>query len=216
MAAGTAARPGQARRRARSRAALLGAARELLVEGSRDASIEAITKRAGVGFGTFFNHFATKDELFEEATLEALDEYAAWAREATADLEDPAEIFARSFRLTLRLAATAPAAFGPLLSAGSRVLMADRDLRRNALTDLRLGVEQGRFADITPEVLLAAVSGALLGLAQLTSVSPETVPDEAGDEIVAGILRLLGLDPVEADDIAHRPLPDEYALTPGT
>lgn len=212
MTAGTAPRPGQARRRARSRAALIGAARELLVEDRRDASIEAITKRAGVGFGTFFNHFATKDELFEEATLTALDEYAAWAREATADLEDPAEIFARSFRLTLRLAAAAPATFEPLISASSKVLMADRDLRRNALADLRLGVEQGRFADVTPEVLLAAVSGALLGLGQLTATSPELVPDEAGDDIAAGILRLLGLNPAEAEDIAHRPLPDEYAL----
>ena len=49
---------------------------EGLVEGREHASIEEITKRAGVGFGSFFNHFEGKEEFFEEAVLEVLDLYA--------------------------------------------------------------------------------------------------------------------------------------------
>lgn len=214
MTASSPARSGQARRRARSRAALIGAAHELLGEGRREVSIEEIAKRAGVGFGTFYNHFESKDQLFEEAVLDVVDGYAAWIREASADLSDPAEVFARSFRLTMRLAGASPELLTPLLGAGTRVLMLQRDLQHDALQDLRQGVTEGRFVDIAPEVLLVTVGGALLGLTQLISTDPGAVSDADAARVVEGILRLLGVDPQEAAEIAHRPLPDAFDLTP--
>ncbi|MYS93424.1 MULTISPECIES: helix-turn-helix domain-containing protein, partial [Streptomyces] len=54
------------RRRAETRRALIHAARQILAEtGDTSASIQAIAERADVGFGSFYNHFESKTELFE-------------------------------------------------------------------------------------------------------------------------------------------------------
>jgi len=53
------------RRRARTRADLLKAARQIFIEyGYHDSSIAQITERADVGVGTFYLHFRDKDEIF--------------------------------------------------------------------------------------------------------------------------------------------------------
>jgi AcrR family transcriptional regulator len=91
------------RRKARTRAALLAAARELLT--SRDpaaVSIQEITDAADVGFGTFYNHFQSKQELFDAAVEEVIEEHGAMLEEITAGIEDPAEVFAASVRITAR------------------------------------------------------------------------------------------------------------------
>ncbi|MEU2778010.1 TetR/AcrR family transcriptional regulator, partial [Streptomyces sp. NPDC007162] len=54
------------RRRAETRQALIRAARQILAEtGDTSASIQAIAERADVGFGSFYNHFESKTELFD-------------------------------------------------------------------------------------------------------------------------------------------------------
>lgn len=200
---------GQARRKLRTRMCLLDAARALLAEGRGSASIEEITKRAGVGFGSFFNHFpGGKDELFDEAVLELLDGYAEWIRSATHELEDPAEVFGRSFRLTGRLAAAQPDLFAPLLARGSELLLLERGLREVAIVDLARGVESGRFVALPAEVHLMSVGGVLLGLVQLLTSSVPDNSDEAIDAISAGVLRLLGVPAGEADELVKRSLPD--------
>jgi AcrR family transcriptional regulator len=200
---------GQARRRLRTRQALVNAARELLVEGRGTASIEEITKRAGVGFGSFFNHFpAGKDALFDEALFEVLDGYAAWQRAMAQDLTDPAERFARSFRLTGRMAAAQPDLFAPVLTRGSELLLLERGLRQEALADLRAGVDSGRFDDLPPEVHLMSVGGVLIGLVRVLSL-PSAVLDVATvvDRVTEGVLRLLGVPARDAADLVTRPLP---------
>lgn len=102
---------GQARRRLRTRESLLSAARQVSSRAGLTASIDEITKRAGVGFGSFFNHFPGGKDDFDEAIFEVLDGYAAWQRSVAEDLTDPAERFARSFHLTGRMAAAQPDLF---------------------------------------------------------------------------------------------------------
>ena len=66
------------RRKARTRSALVTAARELLT--SRDpagVSIQEITEAADVGFGSFYNHFESKQELFDVAVDEVIEEHGA-------------------------------------------------------------------------------------------------------------------------------------------
>lgn len=204
---------GQAKRRARTRAALLAAGRGLLVDGREHASIEEITKRAGVGFGSFFNHFPDgKEEFFQEAVLEVLDLYAAGLTAVNADLDDPAEIFARSFRLTGRTAMFEPSLLAPLLARGTEVLLIRRGLREAALADLRAGVGSGRFAALDPEVHLMAVGGVLLGLVRLVTADPDKVSEETIDDVAMGALRLLGVPAAEAEAIVCLPLPDVSPL----
>lgn len=51
----------------RNREKLLAAAVDVFSEDGDDASLEAVAKRAGVGIGTLYRHFPTRDALVEAA-----------------------------------------------------------------------------------------------------------------------------------------------------
>src|SRR5690242_6534123 len=83
------------RRRAETRQALIRAARQILAEtGDTSASIQTIAERADVGFGSFYNHFESKMELFDAAVVDALDELGQAFDEHLQDIDDPAELVA--------------------------------------------------------------------------------------------------------------------------
>jgi AcrR family transcriptional regulator len=57
---------------ARNRALLLAAAADEFAERGLDASVADIARRAGVGKGTVFRHFATKDDLIAAIVLDRI------------------------------------------------------------------------------------------------------------------------------------------------
>ena len=64
------------RRKARTRQALIDAAVRLIAEGRGErASIQEITEAADIGFGSFYNHFESKEQLFETASSEVLERW---------------------------------------------------------------------------------------------------------------------------------------------
>lgn len=91
------------RRKARTRAALVRAAQACMASGQVNVPILELTQAADVGLGSFYNHFACKEELFRAALEDALDAYGDLLDQLTIGLDDPAEVFAQSFRLTGRL-----------------------------------------------------------------------------------------------------------------
>jgi AcrR family transcriptional regulator len=58
---------------ARNRDLLLAAAADEFAERGLDASVADIARRAGVGKGTVFRHFATKDDLIAAIVLDRID-----------------------------------------------------------------------------------------------------------------------------------------------
>src|SRR5689334_6248683 len=109
-AAGRTAGPSRLdRRKARTRQALVDAAVRLIAEGRGErASIQEITEVADIGFGSFYNHFESKDQLFQIASEEVLERWGAMIDLATSGLDDPAEVFAVSVQITGRLGWTHP------------------------------------------------------------------------------------------------------------
>jgi AcrR family transcriptional regulator len=86
------------RRKARTRKALVDAAVRLIAEGRGErASIQEITEAADIGFGCFYNHFESKDQLFRTASEEFLERWGQMMDRACAGIDDPAEVFATSF-----------------------------------------------------------------------------------------------------------------------
>ncbi len=77
----------------RNREKVLAAARAVFSENGRDAQMDDVARRAGVGVGTVYRHFPTKEALIEALMV---DSFQAIAAEATAALEiaDPWEAFA--------------------------------------------------------------------------------------------------------------------------
>jgi AcrR family transcriptional regulator len=65
----------------RNREKLLIAAAELFAESGTDASLEAIAKKAGVGIGTLYRHFPTREALVEAAYRNEVEQLCAAAEE---------------------------------------------------------------------------------------------------------------------------------------
>ena len=197
-----------ARRKARTHAALVAAAQSLLAEGRTNVSIQEITDTADVGFGSFYNHFSSKEELFGEAVQATLESYAALLGVARTGIDDPAEAFAASFRLTGRLRRQVPEQVRILLNSGTGVLVRDQGLAMLARADLTAAIATGRFDVDDPELALMLVGGALLGLLQLLESHPEVDDAEVSDEFAERLLRALGLPSDQARALCARPLPE--------
>ncbi|MFC2968522.1 TetR/AcrR family transcriptional regulator [Acidimangrovimonas pyrenivorans] len=72
----------------RNREKLLAAAAEIFRDGGPEASLDAVARRAGVGIGTLYRHFPTRDALFEAVYRRDVDQLADLAEELAA-AEDP-------------------------------------------------------------------------------------------------------------------------------
>src|SRR5439155_25323395 len=110
------------RRKQRTRAALIQAAQALIAAGKLNVPVLEITQAADVGMGSFYNHFDSKEELFEAAVADVLDAHGALLDRLTESIDDPAETFACSFRLTCRLVRRRPQESRILLVSGLNLM----------------------------------------------------------------------------------------------
>jgi AcrR family transcriptional regulator len=197
------------RRKAQTRAALVAAARGLLT--SRDpaaVSIQEITDAADVGFGSFYNHFASKQELFDAAVDEVVEEHGAMLDEITSAIEDPAEVFAASVRITARFPKTHPQLARIIARTGPRYLTSPSGLPPRALRDLQQAKDANRLSFDDPAVALACAGGAVLGVLHLGLLQREpSAVDRAADGLAVNLLRMFGLSASEAHEVAERQLP---------
>jgi AcrR family transcriptional regulator len=196
------------RRKQRTRAALIAAAQGFIAAGRLNVPVLEITQAADVGMGSFYNHFDSKEDLFDAALTEVLDVHGALLDEFTATLDDPAEAFATSFRLTGRLFRHRPQESKVLLASGLTLLSADRGVAPRALRDINAGVAAGRFHVDDVALALAVVGGALLGLGQLLHDDPGRDDAEAADKVTEHVLTVLGMTAEDAHRLCLRPLPD--------
>ncbi|MGW2702848.1 TetR/AcrR family transcriptional regulator [Streptomyces sp. NPDC001340] len=196
------------RRKARTRAALIAAAQRFLADqGRTDVSIQEITEAADVGFGSFYNHFTSKDELFDAAVALTLEEHGALLESVAGDLKDPAEIFAASVRLTGRLQRTHTQIARILVRTGMSYLTSDSGLAPQAMRDLRAAADTGRLDIDDPRTSVAMVGGALLGVLHLLETRPDLDAAHVSDQLAFRLLRMFGMTRAEAQEIATRPLP---------
>jgi len=196
------------RRRAKTREALIGAARQILAEsGDTSVSIQAIAERADVGFGTFYNHFPSKTDLFDAAVEEVLDEYGQAIDAYLTGVEDPAARVAAGVRLSMRMVESHPEVMKILRRRGLGHIHSDRGLAPRALEDLRHGVASGRFAAADPVVALTAMGGSLLALVDMKFAHPQIDGEEAAATMAELMLRMLGVDAKKAQCLARAPLP---------
>lgn len=210
---GTAAAPGSKpsrldRRKARTRQKLIDAAVQLIAEGRGErASIQEITETADIGFGSFYNHFESKEQLFRTASEEVLERWGAMIDRACVGITDPAELFATSLRISGRLGWTHPELAEFLIGTGLDVLDLPVGLAPRALRDIRAGQASGRLTIPHAEVALSAVAGGLLGLLRLHQRRPDEIDASAVDAFTEAALRMLGVPADEAAHLVATPLP---------
>lgn len=153
------------------RSAILGAALELFVErGYHGAAVPEIAARAGVGAGTIYRYFQSKETLVNELYRE---HKRALATELLGGFPTDAQAREQFRELWRRLGAFArenPRAWAFLelhhhadyLDDESRAI--EHQLDRAAEALLRAAQERGEIAPIDPAVLVALVLGAFVGV----------------------------------------------------
>src|SRR3981081_1817644 len=128
----------------RNRARLLEVAELVFDSRGIDASTEEIAREAGVGIGTVFRHFPTKEALLEAVFVRRLEQLAAHA-DALADAFDPGAAFFTFFSYVVELAVTQRAQVEALAETGVNLetgTSRGQDELRRALGALLLRAQQ--------------------------------------------------------------------------
>jgi AcrR family transcriptional regulator len=150
----------------KNRARLLEAAETVLAVRGPSASTEEIARAAGVGAGTLFRHFPTKEALLEAILIDRLHRLTEQAR-ALATAPDPGAAFFSFFTRMVDQSATKKAFADALSAAGvdvkSVVSPAARDLRRAIATLL---ARAQKTAAVRDDVHVAEVMALLVGTAR--------------------------------------------------
>jgi AcrR family transcriptional regulator len=194
-------------RRLRTRARLIDAARRIIAErGGIDAvPIGEITEAADVAIGSFYNHFASREALFEAVVSDTLEAHGRRLDALTAEIADIAEVCAAGIRLTLRMVESDRIWGAFMVRVGIYIPEFESILGRRLERDLLRGIRSGRFAAADEATTLAAVAGAVLGV--MHARLNQALPDDADCLLAEQLLQLLGLPRDEAAEIARRPLP---------
>ena len=111
----------------RNRERILQSARAVFAESGADAQIDDVARHAGVGVGTVYRHFPTKQALLTELVRQTFRLFTGWAREA---LEAGGEPFALIEGLLRRIAETAAGDAGVQYALGSSTAQAARSEAR--------------------------------------------------------------------------------------
>jgi AcrR family transcriptional regulator len=147
----------------RNRERVLEAAKTVFSAGGSDASLEAVAKRAGVGIGTLYRHFPTREALFEAVYRREVQQLSELA-EALKSEASPVDALRRWLRSNVEFVATKKGMSAALQLAvhGSSELYAhtfDRLTKAvGALLDRAVAAGEIR-SDISPEDLLRALVG---------------------------------------------------------
>jgi AcrR family transcriptional regulator len=191
------------RRRAQTRASLVGAAQALFAsQGVEATAIAEITETADVGFGSFYNYFDSKEEIAEAVLVAAIEEQRGALAGLLEPLTDPAEKVALAHAVLVRQAIGNPS-FGWLLvrlDASHRVMI--RAFGGMARQDIHDGLKAGRFVTADPEVSFFGTGGALLLV--MRALLDGDLADSAGVRHCEGVLRMLGVTENDVPDIARR------------
>ncbi len=198
------------RRKARTRAALLAAARHLFAsQGMEQTAIAEIAERADVATGSFYNYFAGKEQLLEALLEDELSRQRELLRARQDQVEDPAEKISIAHRHLVRVAKTDPDWAWLILRLDMPYRAAGATLGQAAEDDLSAGIRAGRFELANPGLALTASGGALFAVIHEQLVGDGSA--EADSEHAEGVLRSFGIPPAEAAEIARRPLPEAGA-----
>lgn len=183
-------------------------------------AINEITEAADVGFGSFYNHFASREAIYAALMDWVFEDFADAIDKLVRDVADPAEVIAVSIRHTLLRARRNPVWGQFLIREGFSARVLERGLGQRLLRDIQKGVVAKRFTANDPLVTFISVGGTVLASisAELqfgSSQGPQAAVvkalgysgDGLSERVAAAVLKTLGLEQREADTIARRALP---------
>jgi AcrR family transcriptional regulator len=147
----------------RNRERVLEAAKTVFSAGGADASLEAVARTAGVGIGTLYRHFPTRESLFEAVYRREVQQSADLAERLKAEAE-PVEALRQWMRSIVRFVATKKGmceALALAVDKNSDLLSFSRDhLTRAVGALLERAIATGEIRDdVNADDLLRALIG---------------------------------------------------------
>lgn len=213
--------PRRARRKRETRERLLDAALRLMAErGMQGVAINEITEAADVGFGSFYNHFESKEAIYDALIKQVFEDFGDALDRLVQNVTDPAEAIAHCVRHTLLRARREPLWGQFLLREGYSLNAITNGLGRRLLRDIGRGVAARRLQ--APDLFMSFVAAGGIVLAAIAAeqqAGSDTGPQAAlvkslgmtiGDipeRAATVVLTTLGLSPREAAGVARKPLP---------
>lgn len=194
------------RSREATRRKLIDAALTVMArKGIDGAAINDITEEADVGFGSFYNHFASKNEIARIVFELRASELAAFNDQISERETNAAVAVAHIQRLFLTKAVRDPVWGWFVLHATNGLPEMSRLFMERGKRDIEHGVAQGLFSITSVETAMRIILAALLGTMR-TLLEGEAPPTTVNDTIEC-LLRMLGVSPEEARDYSRRRLP---------
>jgi AcrR family transcriptional regulator len=174
----------------RTRQRVLEAAEAVFAEhGYHDASVVKITEAAGVGQGTFYLYFASKQDVFDELVRDLNRRVRHAMKEASAQGKTRLEAERLGFRAYFRFTAEHPALYRIIRQAefvSPKMLRYHYDrLSSGYVEALREASDRGHIADLDPEVAAWALMGMgeLIGMRWILWEEASEMPDEVLAEL---------------------------------
>jgi AcrR family transcriptional regulator len=142
---------------------VLEAAKVVFSAGGPDASLEAVARRAGVGIGTLYRHFPTREALFEAVYRREVQQLVELAEQLKSEAT-PVDALRRWLRSNVEFVATKKGMLAALALAAhspSELYAYSFDRLTKAMGALLdRAVASGEIrADVSPEELLRALIG---------------------------------------------------------
>ncbi len=151
-------------RRARTASELVNAAQRVLAaKGYHGAKVADIAREAGVGVGTFYLYYPTKEAVFHELVEEATSQLLTQMQEASAQEEDPASISRRRIEVFFLFAAQNRdlfrIIFGHDASFNDVVRSAQEMFAANIVQNIQGGIDAGIFRKGHAQIWAQALVG---------------------------------------------------------
>lgn len=174
--------------------------------GVEGTTVSAITERADLGAGTFYNYFSSRDEIIEAVVASAVEKLGQRLDALTCGMDDAADIYSFSLRHLMQTAESDPLWGWLVVRLGVAHEQLIATLGPRARRDLMIGVQSGRFHIPDVDIATALTFGSLLSAihAHLKGNGPAD-PSQVFAEFM---LRMIGIPAGEAHEVAKRPLPD--------
>ncbi|GAB3138504.1 TetR/AcrR family transcriptional regulator [Amycolatopsis stemonae] len=147
----------------RNRAKVLAAAEEAFAADGLAVPLDDIARLAGVGAGTVYRHFPSKEALFQAVVLERIEQFAEEARGLTG-AADPGEVFLDYFVRVIKQASLNRAICDALAESSGHAFKAGAgDEFRAALAELLARAQEAGTVrrDIDGDDLRALIVGCL-------------------------------------------------------
>lgn len=198
------------KRQVLTRARLIRCAFEIMSsKGVSKTSIQEVTEAADIGFGTFYNYFASKDDLATavlDCVIHNLGQRNQLANLDTKDA-DPILVIANSVRLTAAEMRSNPMWRWWLRRTDLMVRRMKIGFRPYGLADIKRATEAGKLQLPHGDVETAWSYLIWLLAGTITDIAEGDLPIDQESRMAQAILAVMGVEPKVAGEIAQRSLP---------